>query len=137
MKEIVWVDTSFLYALFAKSDANHVSANKTWNWYINDHKQFVTLNLIIAELGTLLLYRFGHKTALERIAMVQDSTVLRTVYSDSLIEFGVLQWWHKFNDQQFSYVDCASFECMRRLGIKKAMTFDRDYQIAGFEKIIK
>jgi predicted nucleic acid-binding protein len=38
----------------------------------------------------------------------------------------------QYDDQAFSYVDATSFVTMRRLGIQEALTFDRDFVIAGF-----
>ena len=132
MKPLVWVDTSFLYALFVQCDKNHNKANRTWRHYVEQRLTFATSNLVISELGTLLAYRYGHKIALKQIVGIQDSSLLNKVYSDPNMDTGALDWWRKFSDQKFSFVDCVSFEFMRKLGIKKALAFDKDYIIAGF-----
>ncbi|MFH1759717.1 MAG: hypothetical protein ABIA63_01325, partial [bacterium] len=86
----------------------------------------------ISELGTLLSYRFNHNIALKQVGLIHDSSILYKVYSDSLLERGALAWWKKYADQKFSYVDCVSFEFLKKLGIKDVLTFDKDFIIAGF-----
>ena len=41
----------------------------------------------------------------------------------------------RYDDQPFSYVDATSFVTMRRLGIQDALTFDRDFIVAGFTPV--
>ncbi len=132
MKPLLWVDTSFLYALFVQCDKNHKKANLKWRRHVEQRLTFVTSNLVISELGTLLAYRYAHKIALKQIIGIQDSSLLNKVYSDANIETSALEWWRRFSDQKFSFVDCVSFEFMNKLGIKKALAFDKDYIIAGF-----
>jgi predicted nucleic acid-binding protein len=131
-----WADTSFLYALFAKNDQNHVKAQAIWGACIKHRVNSVVSNLIVSELGTLLAYRFDHAIALRNVRMVLDSAVITKIYVDSEVETASLAWWGKYRDQKFSMVDCVSFELMRRTGIRKALSFDLDFSIAGFERVI-
>ncbi len=135
MTEFIWIDTSFLYALFARADINHTNAESIWKQILSKGITGVISNLILAELGTLLAYRFGHSTAASRIGMVLDSTIIRRVYVDSDIESGALAWWRTFGDQSFSFPDCVSFEIMRRTGMRRALSYDKDFGIAGFEQV--
>jgi hypothetical protein len=41
--------------------------------------------------------------------------------------------FHKWGGLGATVVDCASFAIMRRLGIRKAFTFDQRFRAAGFE----
>ena len=133
MNTRVWVDTSFLYALFVRSDTHHVQAQELWRERIKRKIPAVTSNLVFSELATLFVYRFGHAIALSRMGLLCDSALVRRVYADAAVESSAMHWWKKFGDQKFSFPDCVSFEFMRRLGVGRALSYDLDFSIAGFE----
>jgi len=64
--------------------------------------------------------------------MIFNSAIIKRIYSNSAIENRALAWWKKYSDQQFSFTDCVSFECMRMFGIKRILTFDMDFTIVGY-----
>jgi len=132
MKNCVWIDTSFLYALFVQADKNHTLAQKIWETVIKRKITCITSNLVTSELGTIFAYRFGHEIALKRMKMIFDSSIIKRVSSSNDIESKALAWWEKYRDQKFSVTDCISFEYMKLFGIKKILTFDIDFTIAGF-----
>ncbi|MCU0722568.1 MAG: VapC toxin family PIN domain ribonuclease, partial [Planctomycetes bacterium] len=43
--------------------------------------------------------------------------------------------WLAARRKDLSLVDCASFEVMRRLGLRRAFAFDRHFEQEGFEKV--
>jgi predicted nucleic acid-binding protein len=130
-----WADTSFLYALFVEADANHRAAGQLWKHCVANRVRPVTSGLVTAELGTLLAYRFGHEIAYSRMAMLCESELLVRVHADDRLEAAAIRWWRRFSDQHFSFADCVSFEFMRQLGIRRAISFDLDFAIAGYETV--
>jgi predicted nucleic acid-binding protein len=50
-----------------------------------------------------------------------------------LVRDAVGSWIERFRDQAFSLTDAASFELMRREGLRTAFAFDDDFRTAGFE----
>ena len=135
MKNNIWADTSFLYALFVKADKNHPKSKALWETIIGRKIACATSNLVTAELGTLFAYRFGHEIALQRMRLVYDSLLIKIVYSTPEIESRALVWWKRYSDQKFSVTDCVSFEFMKLFGINNILTFDIDFAIAGFNII--
>jgi len=133
MRAKFWIDTSFWYALFVRADANNAAAGNLWQSSVRLRPFFITSNLIVAERGSLLSYRFGHGTAFRQLSFLYDSSIVSIAYSDREIEIGALRWWERFSVQRFSHVDCVSFEFIRRLGISTAFSYDRDFTIAGFQ----
>jgi len=134
-QRIFWVDTSFLYALFVASDQNHGAATRVWREFCTSRMTGVISPFILSELGTLLAYRFSHAVALEQTAAVFDSSILRCVYPDAKIIGDAMEWWRRFKDKRFSFADCVSFECMRTLNIRTALSFDGDFAVAGFGRV--
>jgi hypothetical protein len=135
VNRFVWIDTSFLYALFVQKDQNHAAAQPIWTTFLHKRITGVVSNLIVTELGTLLVYAFDHATALRQVRLVLDSALIKQVYIDARIESSALAWWKKYQDQKFSFTDCVSFEIMRRTGIRQALSYDCDFTIAGFELV--
>jgi predicted nucleic acid-binding protein len=135
MNRFVWIDTSFLYALFVAKDQNHQKALQLWKICLDKHITGVTSNLIVSELGTLLAYTFDHAIALNRTNIVLNSAIIKRIYIDSETESAALRWWKQFADQSFSLPDCVSFELMHRTGIEQALSFDCDFEIAGFQLV--
>ena len=135
MSPSFWADTSYLYAFFVEADANHGAAGQVWKRCVELRLRPVTSGLVFAELGTLLAYRFGHGIAHSRMALLCESELLLRVHADNRIESAAIGWWRHFADQKFSFADCVSFEFMRRLGIRRALSFDTDFAIAGFETV--
>jgi predicted nucleic acid-binding protein len=48
-----------------------------------------------------------------------------------LVEKG-LAVYEKFGDKTWGLVDCISFVAMREAGLTEVLTFDRDFEQAGF-----
>jgi predicted nucleic acid-binding protein len=44
-------------------------------------------------------------------------------------------WFQQYSDKSFSLADCASFVVMRQRGLERALTFDRHFIQAGFQKL--
>lgn len=135
LQRFFWIDTSFLYALFVEADKNHESANSIWRSCLRKKVGLVTCNLVTAELGALLAYRFGHRVALRQMNLVYDSSLIKRLPVYCETESRAVRWWAGFEDQRFSMVDCVSFELMDELGITEALSFDSDFSIAGFTVI--
>ncbi len=135
MIERVWVDTSFLYALFVESDQYHRSASDVWRICTDERLPLVSSNLVVAEFGTLLAYHCGHGIAYSRVSLLLDTAFIRFAYADRQAERGAVLWWKRFTDQRFSMVDCVSFEFMRLLGMNRALSYDTDFAVAGYTTV--
>lgn len=135
MTPSVWVDTSFLYAMFVAADQNHDAAQAIWHEVVSRRLPCLSSNAVYADLGSLFAYRFDHRTAFSRMALLLDSVLIKQVFTDTRVQSGALKWWRTYQDQSFSLVDCISFELMRLLGLTYVLSFDTDFTIAGFTTV--
>lgn len=127
MKE-VFADTSFWYALAVRRDPHHEEAKRHYG------RGFPLLvsNAVFAETANLLTGRQGKDIAIGmgRSLLRSDKvSVLRLTSED---EGEAWRLFCKYRDQAFSFTDCTSFALMRRLGVRHALAFDRDFAWMGF-----
>ena len=47
----------------------------------------------------------------------------------------LVEWIHRFEDQEFTLNDAVSFAVMNTAGITTAFTFDVHFKIAGFRTV--
>jgi predicted nucleic acid-binding protein len=132
---VIFLDTSFLFALFAEDDANHARVVEVMHRYRGRELYDVALltNHVIAETITLL--RSGvHRDAdvSHRVAV----TVGRQLFAGVLgrlhqvsaeEERDAFEYLVKHHDKHYSFVDCVSFVVMEKRGIREALSVDSDF----------
>ncbi len=133
MAERVFLDTSALVALSIEEDEHHPEAQRAWDRLIAQRIQCVTTNYVIAETITTVRGFANHARTVEFGERLFHSHVLRRIRIDEKLEQAAWALFKKYDDQEFSFTDCTSFAVMEADKIKKAFTFDRDFQIAGFQ----
>ncbi|MCL6642161.1 MAG: PIN domain-containing protein [Candidatus Bipolaricaulota bacterium] len=131
MPERIFVDTGAWIALYVPRDVHHQEARAAWEELAHHHA--VTTNYVITEAITAVRRLAGHRRAIELGEALLKSRALRRLYIDEPLERAAWAFFTKYNDQDFSFTDCTSFAVMTAEKIKKAFTFDRDFQIAGFQ----
>jgi len=129
----VFVDSSAWVALLYRRDQAHERAVRSWNGLRTAGRALVTTNLVLAETHGFLLHRLGSGAALAFLEH-QRAFGPGLVWADpDLTDAAVERWLRRFRDQTFSLTDAVSFEVMGREGIRESFTFDRHFEIAGFE----
>jgi uncharacterized protein len=124
----VFVDTSAIYALLDRSDANHTAAADALPG-LRD-RQALTHNYVVVESVALTQARLGIDAVRRLLDDLLPIFELRFVSPElhasavaALLAAGV---------RDVSLVDRVSFELMRRTGITEAFAFDRHFEQEGF-----
>lgn len=129
----ILVDTSALLAILSVRDAAHKIAKPTWDRLILEDVSLYTHNYLIIEASALIQNRLGMNAIqdLHRniLPMLEIEWITRQQHRE------IINTYLLANRRQLSLVDCASFEIMRRHGIRKAFTFDKHFAEQGFETI--
>jgi len=127
----VFADTSGLYAVFDRDDANHSRSQTAWANWLREGEVLMTNNYVLLEVTALLQHRLG-------------MAAVRALYEDVV---PVLQVDWVSEDQhragagamlaasrrKLSLVDCVSFQTMRHHGLRSAFCFDTHFREQGFE----
>ena len=132
LRDAVFIDTSGWYALTDPGDAEHAAAVRRFRRLGELRRILVTTNQVVGESYTLLRKRLGYRPAHELLVRMRRTSFVHRIFVPEAWEEEAERLLEQYDDQVFSYVDATSFVTMRRLGIQRALAFDRDFLIAGF-----
>ena len=133
----LFIDTGAFYARYVARDDHHEEALALWKTVQEKKIPCLTSNFVMAELISLLIYRFGNKSALQAAREIYTSHAIQIIPVTLEMELKALDWLEKYSDQAFSMTDATSFALMEEKEIKTAFTFDHHFEVAGFEKFRK
>ena len=129
MPDRTFLDTSFVIALINEKDQYHAQADALSFRFANS--ALLTTSAVLLEIGNALAKDFRAE-AISIIRVLSHSSRVELVEIDSnLMEKG-LAVYEKYSDKKWGLVDCISFVVMREGGIPHALTFDKDFEQAGF-----
>jgi len=125
----VLIDTSAVFALLDRSDANHDEARAILGALRKRRAVPLLTNFIVAESHALLLARLN--------AEVARAWVLGNVWEVERVteadEAAARQILARYTDKTFSYTDTTSFAVMERRAIRTAFAFDPHFRQYGFQ----
>ncbi|MGQ0678094.1 MAG: type II toxin-antitoxin system VapC family toxin [Actinomycetota bacterium] len=132
---MIFVDTSFWYALQVAGDANSQVASQLLSRHASQ-RPLVTSDRVCEETWTLLQRRRGHRAAVAFAdALRSPQTRVSTRRIDGVMADEAWVWLRRRDDREFSFVDASSFALMRGLGMTDVLAFDGDFTAAGFVEL--
>ena len=131
----VFLDTAYLIALEAADDQHHEAAFRHWRNLTMSLPPLVTTSYVLAEVVTFFNSRNRHAKAVEVGSRLMRSPSVELVHVDEAMFHEAWRYFTQHSDKSYSLTDCISFVVMERLGIRTALTFDRHFVQAGFEKL--
>ncbi|HLQ25231.1 MAG TPA: PIN domain-containing protein [Acidiferrobacterales bacterium] len=129
-----FLDTGFLIALEAGDDQHHAEAVAFWERYQESPASLVTTFYVFNEVVTFFNSRGHHTKAVEIGRYLLSSPSVHFVYVDEPLFEETWQLFQRYRDKRYSFTDCVSFTVMKRLKLKTALTFDKHFTQAGFER---
>lgn len=130
---MIFVDTSFFYALVDEDDFEHDTAVSLTGHMATP--TLVTTNQVRGETWTLLNRRLGHRTATAFLEHLSSSPTVDVERVGKKTEADALVWLRRHDEREYSFVDATSFAFMRENRITEALAFDGDFTAAGFVEI--
>jgi predicted nucleic acid-binding protein len=120
----LFVDTSIFYAAADSGDRGHERAREV----LSGGEPIVTSDHVLVEIWILLRHRLGRDAAERWWSAVREGAaqVESVGPADLEVAWSIGQ---AFADQDFSIVDRTSFAVMRRLGVYRAASLDRDFAV--------
>lgn len=127
----IFVDTSALYALLDRDDGNHRAAAGQFDAIAS--ARLLTHNYVVVETTALVQRRL--EPAATRALLAELLPAVEVIWVDEPTHQAATSALLAALRRRVSLVDWVSFEVMRRIGIKTAFAFDRDFAAQGFEAI--
>lgn len=129
----VFIDTSAFLAILDADDGYHSQAKTGWIELVISNAALFCNNYILVETFALVQHRLG----MEAVRTFNDNMlpVVNVIWVDEAIHNAGISMLLAADRRKLSFVDCVSFETMRRWGIKIAFTFDPHFAEQGFECI--
>jgi predicted nucleic acid-binding protein len=126
----VFLDTSGLYAVFDRDDANHSIASEAWAEWLREGAVLLTNNYVLLETTALLQYRIG--IAAVRALYEEVVPLLQIDWITGEQHRAGMEAVLAAARKKLSLVDCISFQTMRARGVRTAFCFDAHFREQGF-----
>jgi uncharacterized protein len=126
----VFLDTSGLYAVFDRDDANHARARAAWVEWLRESTVLLTNNYVLVETTALLQHRIG--VAAVRAFHEEVIPLLQVDWVTEQQHLSGVEVVLAASRKKLSLVDCVSFQTMRSRGIRTAFSFDAHFREQGF-----
>ncbi|HML95589.1 MAG TPA: PIN domain-containing protein [Thermodesulfobacteriota bacterium] len=129
MPNKIFVDTSFVIALVNRNDQYHEAAIRLSHNL--ESAALLTSSGVLLEIGNGLAKRY-RDSAIEIIDLFLSADNIEIIAIDEKLFIAGLMNYKKYSDKNWGLVDCISFAIMREHGIEEVLTFDYDFEQAGF-----
>jgi predicted nucleic acid-binding protein len=131
----LFIDAGYLIALEASDDQHHDSAARHWRGLLQAPPPLVTTSYVFDEVVTFFNSRNRNTKAIEVGESLLGSPSVEFVHVDEPLFDEAWQFFRRHQDKTYSLTDCISFVLMSRRGMSEALTFDKHFVQAGFNKL--
>jgi predicted nucleic acid-binding protein len=137
MNAALFLDASGWFGALSPRDQHHPVALDVYHRLLAERgTRLVTTNLVVAEVHALLVRAGGAAAGLQFLDRLRHDLSHEVVWSTPDLEQAAAdRWLRAFRGVTFSLTDAVSFEVMRTAGLRRAFTFDRHFEAAGFERV--
>ncbi len=133
----VFADATYWIALNSPKDELHDHAMQASRELGNC--RLLTSDLILTELLNHFA-RFGPEirgNIVEFTYRLRKTKNLTIEPMSTRLFLDALDFYDKHRDKEWGLIDCASFYLMQQQGIREALTFDSDFEQAGFVTLLR
>ncbi|MBS1824481.1 MAG: type II toxin-antitoxin system VapC family toxin [Acidobacteria bacterium] len=127
---MTFVDTSAIFAILDRSDANHQTAKNCWFALLDSNDPLFTTSYVVVESCALAQARLG----LEAVRSISEDIlpVMEIVWVDESTHTTAMAALLAAQRRKLSLVDCVSFAVSRVRGSQVAFAFDQHFVEEGF-----
>ena len=131
----VFLDTGAFVALADEDDRYHTAAKSIYTELLQLKALLLTSNFVLSETYTLIRFRVSHQAAVEFMTGF-DQTGMRVLRVTDAIEQTAKAIFVRYNDKDFSFVDCTSFALIDHHRLDRAFAFDTHFRQYRFKRTV-
>lgn len=135
MKTTYFLDTSYIIALEITNEDAHRQVLQHWLTLDLSTPFLVTTTYVFDEVVTFFNSRSLHRKAVEIGNRLLESTDIELIEVDQNLFWQGWLYFQNYRDKSYSLTDCISFVVMEQRSITTALTLDRHFLQAGFQKL--
>ena len=133
MKNIYFLDTSYIIALEIKNEDYHSQVQQNWLVLADSQPLLITTTYIFDEVVTFFNSRNLHEKAVEIGNRLLKSPDIELIEINHYLFGQAWQYFQKYQDKSYSLTDCLSFIVMANRNISTALSLDNHFVQAGFQ----
>lgn len=126
----VFLDSSFLFALFHSRDENHENARSFGEYVRNrelSYRRLVTNDYVLDEVATRLRHRVSYEHAINALSSVAQSDVYAVEFVDPDVFDDGYKRFVDYHDLSLSFTDCVVAAHADELAVNHVVTYDDDF----------
>jgi predicted nucleic acid-binding protein len=128
------VDTGFLLALCQPRDDLHSQAR---SWAAAVSERLLVTEYVLVETFNNLSKPVDRPRAHVLLQQIRSTGGYEIVAASAALFDAGIQFHKSRPDKKWSLTDCISFVVMRQRGITQALAYDRHFEQAGFEALLR
>jgi len=129
----VFLDTGAFLALADEDDDHHTAAKSIYAELLQARPQLLTSNFVLSETYTLIRSKVSHRAAVDFMKRL-DQTRIRILRVSEAMEQAAKAIFVRYNDKDFSFVDCTSFALIDHHKLDHAFAFDAHFRQYRFKR---
>ncbi len=130
------IDTSAIYAMTVKADPNHARAVAFGARWLSERNTFILPDWVFIETMLLIKGRFGTAPAVRVGQEIRRNPMYQWMAVSPDDEREVWASFQKYDDKEWSYIDCALLVLSNRLRITEVFAFDSHFdQMPGVKRL--
>jgi predicted nucleic acid-binding protein len=129
LEKEVFIDSS---AIFVMGDRSSEEGEAVEEFLLTRRTPLVTTNFILAETLSLVTKRIGKTKGIEVGEKVISSGIIRLIYLEEALQREAWQFYKKYRDKDFDFIDATSFVYCKQQGIREVLTLDHHFTQMGF-----
>jgi uncharacterized protein len=130
----VLIDTLFVVASISPRDQYHSQAVKLAHQYSG--QPLLVTDAVLLEIGNTLARNYKSE-AVRVIEHFLTSSEIEIVHLTPELFERAFTLYKTHKDKEWGLVDCISFIVMREAGVTSVLTFDRHFEQAGFQVLMR
>ena len=131
----IFVDSSFVIALFNKDDDFHQKAQKIITQLEKDTPIFITSNIALAEAINVIFRIGGSGVASQFYSLIKNSSLKTFTINEQIFSKALKFLLNQKVKRGLNFFDCLHLATTEILKIRKILTFDKDFKNTGFEVV--